>query len=137
MRVTYSDDRLAFDQATVFLAGPTPRRSDVVSWRIEAVELLKRPRFRGTGLLPQRRNFAPRFDYSAQVEWEFEGLERCTVIAFWIPRDLDTLPGFTTTVEFGRYVGSGRCVYGRPDGAPHTRYLDWLYTKVTGRLPAD
>jgi hypothetical protein len=48
---------------------------------------------------------------------------------------LETLPGFTTNVEFGRYVGSGRCVYGRPEGAPHTRYLDWLYTKLTGKRP--
>ena len=54
---------------------------------------------------------------------------------FWVPRDPTTLPGFTTNVEFGRYVGSGRCVYGRPDRAPHTRYLDWLYAKVVGEQP--
>ena len=69
------------------------------------------------------------------MEWEYEGLERCSVIAFWVPRVLDTLPGFTTNVEFGRYVGSGRCVYGRPDHAHKTRYLDWLYAKLTGRDP--
>jgi hypothetical protein len=44
--------------------------------------------------------------------------------------------GFTSNVEFGRYVGSGRVVYGRPDGAPHTRYLDWLYQKLAGGVPA-
>src|SRR4051794_38722778 len=75
MRVTYSDDRLAFDQPTVFLAGPTPRRRDVVSWRVEAVELLKRLGFGGTVLVPERPDFASRFDYTDQVEWEFEGLE--------------------------------------------------------------
>jgi hypothetical protein len=74
-----------------------------------------------------------RFDYTDQVEWEYVGLEGCRVVAFWVPRDLATLPGFTTNVEFGRYVGSGRCVYGRPEGAAHTRYLDWLYGRLTGR----
>jgi hypothetical protein len=73
--------------------------------------------------------------YPNQVEWEFAGLEGSTVVAFWVPRDLETLPGFTTNVEFGRYVGSGRCTYGRPDHAPKTRYLDWLYEKLNGRRP--
>jgi hypothetical protein len=54
---------------------------------------------------------------------------------FWIPRDLVWLPGFTTNVEFGRYIGSGKCVYGRPDSAPKNRYLDWLYQKLTGEVP--
>jgi hypothetical protein len=26
-------------------------------------------------------------------------------------------------------------LYGRPDGAPNTRYLDWLYEKLTNRKP--
>jgi hypothetical protein len=69
------------------------------------------------------------------VEWEYAGLEGCSVVAFWVPRDVQSLPGFTTNVEFGRYVGSGRCVYGRPENAPHTKYLDWLYRKLTGRGP--
>jgi hypothetical protein len=78
-----------------------------------------------------------KFDYMDQVEWEFAGMEACTVIAFWVPRDMQTLPGFTTNVEFGRFAGSGRCVYGRPVGSPHTKYLDWLYKKLTGASPHD
>ena len=42
------------------------------------------------------------------------------------------MPAFTTNVEFGRYIGSGRVVYGRPDNAEKCRYLDWLYQDVTG-----
>jgi hypothetical protein len=106
-----------------------------MSWRPEAIELLRGLGFAGTVLVPERRDWSAKFDYLHQVEWEFAGLEGCSVIAFWVPRDALTLPGFTTNVEFGRYVGSGRCVYGRPDGAPHTRYLDWLYKKVTGKQP--
>jgi hypothetical protein len=56
---------------------------------------------------------------------------------FWVPRDLVTFPGFTTNVEFGRYVGSGRCIYGRPPGSPQTKYLDWLYRKLTGGQPEE
>src|SRR5262249_43549449 len=91
--------------------------------------------FAGAALAPERRDWSVRFDYADQVEWEYVGLENCRVIAFWVPREVQTLPGFTTNVEFGRYVGSGRCVYGRPEGAAHTRYLDWLYRKLTGRAP--
>jgi hypothetical protein len=52
-----------------------------------------------------------------------------------VPRDVQTFPGFTTNVEFGRYVGSDRCVYGGPENDPHTKYLDWLHTKLTGQAP--
>jgi hypothetical protein len=92
--------------------------------------------FTGTVAVPERRDWAVKFSYEDQVDWEYAGLEKCTVLAFWVPRHLQDLPGFTTNVEFGRYVSSCRVVYGRPDGAPHTRYLDWLYKKVTGREPA-
>lgn len=91
--------------------------------------------FAGTVLIPERPNWTTRFDYQDQVEWEFVGLERADALLFWVPRDLETLPGFTTNVEFGRYVASGRMVYGRPARRPHNRYLDWLYAKCTGLDP--
>jgi hypothetical protein len=93
--------------------------------------------FAGTVLVPEQRDWSAKFDYQGQVEWELAGLEAATALVFWVPRDLETLPGFTTNVEFGRYVGSGRCFYGRPDGAPQTRYLDWLYEKLRGRRPTN
>lgn len=135
MKLNHSDEPLAIEGASLFLAGPTPRRREVVSWRPEAIEILVRVGFEGTVLVPERRDWQHRFDYVDQVEWEFAGLERADAIVFWIPRDVELLPGFTTNVEFGRYVGSGRVIYGRPDGRPHNRYLDWLYTKLTGQAP--
>jgi len=137
MDVVFSDEPLAIRPPSLFLAGPTPRRAGVPSWRPEALAVLDRLGFAGTVLVPERRDWSAQFDYQDQVEWEFAGLEAATALAFWVPRDLKDLPGFTTNVEFGRYVGSGRCFYGRPDGAPHTRYLDWLYHKLTGRRPAN
>jgi hypothetical protein len=135
MNVIFSDQPVEVRHPSIFLAGPTPRSSDVPSWRPDALDLLSGLGFTGTVLVPERRNWSAKFDYLDQVEWEFVGLERCSVIAFWVPRRLPDLSGFTSNVEFGRYVGSGRCVYGRPDGAPHTRYLDWCFAKLTGRRP--
>jgi hypothetical protein len=135
MNVLYAGEVLALDSPSIFLAGPTPRRPDVSSWRPLAVDLLRGLDFGGTVLVPERRDWSVRFSYLDQVEWEHQGLEGCSVIAFWVPRDLERLPGFTTNVEFGRYAGSGRCVYGRPPDAPHTRYLDWLHKKMTGGSP--
>jgi hypothetical protein len=135
MNVLTPDDELIASHPSIFLAGPTPRRPEVPSWRPQALELLRQLGFGGAVYVPERRDWSGRFSYLDQVDWEYAGLEGCTVIAFWVPRDLQTLPGFTTNVEFGRYVGSGRCIYGRPAGAAHTRYLDWLYAKLTGREP--
>jgi nucleoside 2-deoxyribosyltransferase-like protein len=135
MDVIFSDQPVAVRQPSIFLAGPTPRSSDVSSWRPEALDLLRGLGFAGTVLVPERRDWSVQFDYLDQVEWEFTGLEGCSVIAFWVPRHPETLQGYTTNVEFGRYIGLGRCIYGRPDGAPHTRFLDWFYAKLTGRRP--
>ena len=121
---------------SLFLAGPTPRSSEVPSWRPQALEVLRGLGFPGTVLVPERRDWSARFDYLDQVEWEFKGLEAATVLVFWVPRRLPQLLGLTTNVEFGRYVASGRCLYGRSDGAAHTRYLDWLCTKLTDKTPA-
>jgi len=135
MNVVFADQPMDCMTPSIFLAGPTPRSNDIRSWRPEALELLRSMGFHGTVLVPERQDRSADFDYSDQVAWEYAGLEGCSVIAFWVPRDLATLPGFTTNVEFGRYVGSGRCLYGRPEGAPHTSYLDWLYAKITGKHP--
>jgi hypothetical protein len=135
MNIIFAGEALELQGPSIFLAGPTPRSSEVPSWRPEAIDLLRELGFTGTVLIPERQDWTIKFSYADQVEWECAGLESCSVIAFWVPRQLPAMPGFTTNVEFGRYVGSGRCVYGRPAGAPHTGYLDWLYKKVTGNGP--
>ncbi len=137
MNVVYPDQPADVPRPSIFLAGPSPRAPEVASWRPEALAVLRELGFAGAVLTPERRDGWHGVDYLDQVEWEFAGLEGCSVIAFWVPRDPTTLPAFTTNVEFGRYVDSGRCVYGRPPHAPHTRYLDWLYTKLTGQQPHD
>lgn len=138
MNVIYSDQDieklLALHLPSIFLAGPTPRSRDVQSWRPEAIEFLDRLGYKGQVLVPEHKvKGMEKVDYTDQVEWEHYGLENATKIVFWIPRDLKTMPALTTNVEFGRYVTSGRALYGRPDNAEKCRYLDWLYKKYNHR----
>lgn len=37
------------------------------------------------------------------------------------------MPAFTTNVEFGYWLHTGKILYGRPDDARKIKYLDWLY----------
>lgn len=43
------------------------------------------------------------------------------------------LPGFTTNVELGHWISSGRAMLGHPPKAPHTGYLDFMADKF--RVP--
>jgi hypothetical protein len=135
MRVNYSDEEPILSSNSIFLAGPTPRSSSVKSWRPEAISILESLDFSGVVYVPEHKNPVPNYDYLKQVEWEYACLEQAGVVVFWVPRKLPDMPAFTTNVEFGRYVGSGRVFYGRPDWAEKKGYLDWLYRKVTGKEP--
>lgn len=146
MKVLYSDDPAFTGNEGIFLAGPTPRDKEVKSWRPEAIQILSYLGFEGTVLVPEHKGNNPMADYTGQVEWEYEGLNRASVIAFWIPRNLATMPALTTNVEFGYYLALAstwtynedaeiqdhvyRIIYGRPSDSPKNRYLDWLYSKV-------
>lgn len=123
---------------SIFLVGPTPRRSDVPSWRPEAIELLRAMGFDGTVLVPEhKKQFYS--NYEDQVEWEYAGLLQATVIVAWVPREMDAMPALTTNVEFGYWLSRSpeRLLYGRPNWAVHTRYLDWMYKTFVGREPHD
>lgn len=133
MKIIYSDQDiehiLNLGERSLFLAGPTPRSKDVPSWRPVAITILEEIEYKGQVLVPERQDKFVKVNYDDQVEWEHYGLEHCSRIAFWVPRNLVTMPALTTNVEFGRYVASGRAMYGRPDDAEKCRYLDWLYKK--------
>ena len=112
--------------SSIFLAGPSPRNAEDYNWRPEALEHLRKKNFSGVVYIPLTRDGIWLPNYNAQAEWEWKYLERTDVIAFWIPRDLESLPGFTTNVEFGLYVKSGKVVLGFPEGAPKIRYMQLL-----------
>ena len=142
MKVIYSDNAIpkySLGEDYIFLAGPTPRRKDVASWRPEALDILKKLNFTGTVFIPEYSNTIiaeDDFNYIGQVEWEREALVRCGAIGailFWVPRHIQDMPAFTTNVEFGYYLARypKSIYYGRPDWAVKCDYLDWLYEKET------
>ena len=127
MRVNFSDEVVLKGKKSIFLAGPTPREEKVASWRVDAVKKLEELGFDGVVFVPEYSTWVPETNYVDQANWEREALTEATVILFWIPRSLPDMPGFSTNVEFGYWLHSKKVIYGRPDGAPKTKYLDWLY----------
>lgn len=82
-------------------------------------------------------------DCVQQFRWAAPIVAPCGVEAFNERRLLGSTVCQLGTINFlsrpdssgAQHVGCGRMVYGRPEGRPHNRYLDWLYEKVTGRPP--
>ncbi|MFD5565908.1 nucleoside 2-deoxyribosyltransferase domain-containing protein [Kitasatospora griseola] len=118
---------------SVFLAGPTPDKSaPVPSWRPAATVALS-AQWTGTQpltvLSPESRNGTRADRYEDQVDWETDARAGADAILFWIPRDMRTLPGMTTNVEFGLDVATGRAVLGAPPDCPNperNRYLVYV-----------
>ncbi len=111
---------------SIFLAGPTPRNEFGVDWRIEAAKILGG--WNGIVFIPSpflNQYTDPKLNKYFQIKWETQALELATKIVFWIPREMEHMPGFTTNVEFGLWVKSGKVIYGHPENAPKTEYLDW------------
>lgn len=133
MRVIYARQKFPTScRKTLFLAGPSPRGdkvtglSNVPTWRTEAIRLLRENDFAGDVYVPEPEDGKWSMeDYDEQFDWENEGLERADCILFWVPRDLKTLPGFTTNHEHGEYFRFGKTVLGAPSfrGTPKMRYL--------------
>ena len=115
MRVYYAPQPLPsiHSQTPIFLVGPTPREVAVPSWRPEALTVLERLGYDGLVLVPEPKDGIWPKNFVEQVEWERQGLEAASTlgcVAAWVPRELEKMPGFTTNVEFGLYVGCGRYV---------------------------
>lgn len=127
MTMNYSDQEVIKGKKSIFLAGPTPRGENVISWRTEACKILKNKGFDGVVFAPEYSTWKPKEDYVDQAMWERIALTEATVILFWIPRYLPDMPAFTTNVEFGYWLHSGKVIYGHPDNAIKVKYLDWLY----------
>jgi len=112
---------------SIFLAGPTPRSQDVQSWRPEALKLLEELGYDGVVFVPEDRpdeNGVTTYhgNYIAQIDWEECYLHMADVILFWVPRDLKTMPAFTTNDEWGFWKKSGKVVFGAPESAEKCRY---------------
>jgi hypothetical protein len=141
MNIRFSDQEFYYDENSIFLAGPTLRDNVFAnSWRSEACDILKNMGFNGTVYIPEfsiPRHFDDS-DLDNQVEWEWDCLDTAGVIAFWVPRELELLPGFTTNVEFGRYITKkpNQVILGYPENAEKIEYLKRLYLNEIAKEPA-
>lgn len=122
---------------SIFLAGPSPRTSDVQSWRPEALIILETKGYDGVVFIPEPKpGDKTQYDWSRAPQWEHRMLDLADIVLFWVPRDVEILqngepklPGFTTNIEFGHWVNSGKSVLGHPPRAPHTGYLRFMADK--------
>ena len=135
MIINYSDQEVLKNKKSIFLAGPTPRDESVESWRTKACQMIEQYGFDGIVYVPEYSSWKPKVDYVDQAQWERDALASSSVIAFWIPRFLPDMPAFTTNVEFGYWLHTGKVLYGRPDEAKKVKYLDWLYKTDMGIEP--
>jgi len=135
MQVIYAKEEVpeSFAKA-VFLAGPTPRSKDVESWRLEAIRLLEEAGYDGVVFSPEDRSSEWKGDYTDQVEWEEKCLHLADCILFWIPRELNTMPAFTTNTEWGVWMDSGKVVFGVPNNAAKVNYQKYYAEKL--KVPA-
>lgn len=127
MIINYSNQEIMKGDKAIFLAGPTIRDRVITEWRVEALKIFAELKFDGIVYIPEYLDMEINDEYVRQVMWERNALAAATVILFWVPREIKLLPGFTTNVEFGYWIHSGKVIYGRPDDAEKIKYLDWLY----------
>lgn len=116
---------------SVFLAGPT-HTDPAQSWRHEAIQLLEKAWVGPRSLVvisPESRGGMRADRYEDQVWWETISRASSNAILFWIPRDMRSMPGMTTNVEFGLDVTTRRVVLGCPPDCPNperNRYLIYV-----------
>lgn len=135
MTINYSDEEVITNQKSIFLAGPTPRNLTLSQWRIDACKYLEEKGFDGIIYTPEYKSAKNMEGVLEQEMWERKALSNASVILFWVPRELPDMPAFTTNVEFGYWIHSGKVVYGRPDSSVKNDYLDFLYEIDTKEKP--
>jgi len=107
----------------IFLAGPCIREKHYglfSNWRDDAIRIFKEHGFEGDIFSPEP--FCKN-GYENQIMWEEFHLTQAKVVMFWIPRQLDINPAFTSNVEFGEWMKSGKVVLGYPSRAAKMGYL--------------
>ena len=130
MKVIYAQQPLETEGKTIFLAGPTPRKESVQSWRPEALIAFRDLNFDGTVLLPEFRDnkdWKNNFAYDNQIIWEQEAMELADIVLFWIPRSLPDMPAFTTNTEYGYWLAKDpvKIVLGIPKNAVKCDYIKY------------
>jgi len=136
MNIVYAlEDLSQIKFPTLALIGPTPRTPDVKSWRPSFIKALQNFNFKGTVLVPETSDGSWKQNYDTQIEWEHEMLEKADLLLFWMPREMKTMPGLVSNIEWGMYIKSGKILYGRPVESVKNSYLDYTYKKFCNKTP--
>jgi calcineurin-like phosphoesterase family protein len=129
-REVYTEEKISSLVKSVFLAGPTPRDLETPSWRPNMVKALRDAGFNGDIIIPETRDPEVGYNYDNQIDWEHEGLTTADLIIFWVPRELEKMPAFTTNIEFGEWMNSGKVVLGYPEGAEKMKYMQYKADRI-------
>lgn len=134
MKTILAQQPINIEGKSIFLAGPTPRKLEVKSWRPKALKMINQSSFNGTVLVPEfqdRSDFTKNFAYDKQIAWELEAMEKADKIVFWIDRHLPDMPAFTTNTEFGYWVAKdpSKIILGIPEGSEKCDYIKYLATE--------
>ncbi len=116
---------------SIMLVGPTPREGHVSSWRPEAIQILKNLGYDGVVFVPEGEHNTWTTSYEMQIETEERMLHTADCIVCWVPRELVTMPAFTTNDEYGTWKYSGKVVFGAPEGAAKVRYQQYYANKLS------
>src|SRR6266404_785175 len=143
MKILYANEECENieDYYSVFIAGPTVRNNETKSWRPDLINELSKLNplyFKNTIILsPECRNDIWLDNYDNQISWEQKHLEIADLLIFWVPRELNHMPAFTTNIEFGMYINdlNKDVIYGRPENSPKNKYLDYCYDKFRNKKP--
>lgn len=142
MNLIYSGQYTPIIGKSVFLAGCSPRKGQILNWRKDAIRILLNWYQLGyhdieTIIVPEPEN-GEWLDYSSVINWEITYMNNSNYVLFWVPRSISKqIYGFTTNIEFGKCIGLNKpFVYGRPDDSDNNRYLDVVYERHTGSKPS-
>jgi nucleoside 2-deoxyribosyltransferase len=128
MNIIYSNQIYNKQSKSIFLAGPSPRNEQIVSWRKEAIKYFEKYHFEGTLFVPEKEfNSIQEEGNVNNMSWDQKALGDADLILFWIPREIPNLLGLTTNVEFGYFLNKKPIIYGRPDISVRNEYIDWIY----------
>lgn len=79
-------------------------------------------------------NIHDNFPKDRIYRWERFNLKHCTLIMFWVARDIkEGRLALTTNIEFGCFHDD-RCVCGSPQGADKIDYLKYVWENERGRI---
>lgn len=124
MKLVYTGEHCQNFRNSIFLAGCSYRDGSLnsMSWRRE-IELIIQQKEVETSveftlIIPEMNPNIPLYLTSEDIyRWETFMLSRSSSILFWIPRDMQDLPGLTTNIEFGEWMSKEGVFVGYPDDA--------------------